>query len=86
LQKNYLEQAKFILRYCSFTSTFGVGSSVINCVEVTYWINSSTSFIEKYAKKKATPRLLAMVKTYREANRGKPVIDNKPDKILENVF
>lgn len=38
-----------------------------------YWIKANANFIAKHAGKNAAPKLLNMIRSYREANPGKPV-------------
>ena len=66
-------RVKQTIAYKSFQSCHTYVESNSKADFLTYWIESSTTFIEKYAGKKAAPRLLSMVKTYREGNPGKPV-------------
>lgn len=66
-------RVKQTIAYRSFVSCHKYLSSGTKDDFLTYWIRSSSAFIEKQAGKKATPRLLSMIKTYRETNPGKPV-------------
>jgi len=66
-------RVKQTIAYNSFRSCHTYVESDSKADFLTYWIESSAAFIEKNAGKKATPRLLSMTKTYRDANPGKPV-------------
>ncbi|RZJ86826.1 MAG: alpha/beta hydrolase [Chryseobacterium sp.] len=66
-------RVKQTIAYNSFRSCHTYVQSNSKADFLTYWIEASSAFIEKNAGKKATPRLLSMISTYREANPGKPV-------------
>ncbi|RZM27114.1 MAG: alpha/beta hydrolase [Pedobacter sp.] len=66
-------RVKQTIAYKSFETCHTYVASNSKADFITYWIGASSAFIEKNAGKKATPRLLAMVKTYKDANPGKPV-------------
>ncbi|TDQ11222.1 alpha/beta fold hydrolase [Pedobacter metabolipauper] len=66
-------RVKQTIAFNSFTSCHTYVESGNNTDFLTYWIEASRPFIAKYAGDKAAPRLLWMIKTYRDANPGKPV-------------
>jgi pimeloyl-ACP methyl ester carboxylesterase len=66
-------RVKQTIAYKSFQSCNIYVESNSKADFLTYWIKASSAFITKNAGKKATPQLLSMVKSYREANPGKPV-------------
>lgn len=66
-------RVKQTIAYKSFKSCHTYVGSNSKADFLNYWIEASSAFISKNAGKKATPRLLSMIKSYREANPGKPV-------------
>jgi pimeloyl-ACP methyl ester carboxylesterase len=51
-----------------------------------YWITHSSKFIDKYAGKNVTSKILSMVETYEKANPGKPVEIRFLPRIVRMMF
>jgi len=66
-------RVKQTIAYKSFQACHTYVASGSKADFLTYWIQASSAFIEKYAGKKAAPRLMKMIKAYQNGNPGKPV-------------
>lgn len=79
-------QVKQTIAYKSFTSCHNYIESRSKEDFLTYWIKSSSEFINKKVGKNATPKLLSMIKTYQNVHPGEAVELRFVPKMLRLMF